>query len=183
MTAGKAALAIFVNAFAGKLYMTGLRVSFQMSDGIIKGIMSPNAFKANASKFEKDEDAKVASKAQLNNAEYSGLLCAALLFLHVAVQGEEQICGPNFVCDGTAVTLGNMNSQIETACGLIVLGSLVHLWGQILVGPFPFQTLGGLPRYIGMFMLVPALQVATMRNVKQFSPEYQSKFATVTVPE
>ncbi|GMH75631.1 hypothetical protein TL16_g06824 [Triparma laevis f. inornata] len=178
MSAGKAALAIFVNALAGKVYMSSTRASFQIRESLSsKGLMKA------AGKMMKDEETVVASKAQLNNSEYSGLLCAALCFIHISQQGDEHVCGPDFKCDGTAAGLSGMTSQIELASGLIVLGSILHLWGQILWGPFPFQTLGGLPRYVGMFLLVPVLQVATMRNVKQFDPSYQAKFETVTVPQ
>lgn len=81
MSAGKAALAIFVNALAGKVYMSSTRASFQIRESLSsKGLMKA------AGKMMKDEETVVASKAQLNNSEYSGLLCAALCFIHISQQ-------------------------------------------------------------------------------------------------
>ena len=87
-------------------------------------------------------------RAQLNSAEYAGPLIAVLLYLHSQGVGEEA----------------------ALAGGLILAGSIVHLWGQILVGPM-MQSAGAAPRYAGMVLLIPVLQAVTSKDVGQFSGE------------
>jgi len=98
--------------------------------------------------------------AQLNNAEYAGPLIAVLLYLHSqAIEANE-------------------------ACFLLVVGSLIHMWGLALIGKMGglMAPIGAGPRYAGMFLLIKALQVATAKDIGQFSAVNQARYERVGVP-
>lgn len=105
--------------------------------------------------MEKPENRAV-HKTQLNNAEYSGLLLVVLLFMH------------------------SQGAEAPTACFLLVVGSIVQMWGPILTSHWVFQIVGSAVRYAGMFMLIPVLQQFTTKDVGQFSEANINRYETVT---
>ena len=149
ISCGKAALALFANFLAGGLYVS----TFVRGPPSIRYFGDWRKMKEHA---EKPEANQIIRRAQLNNAEYAGPLISVLLYLHSQGVGEE-------------ATMAN---------GLIVAGSLIHLWGQILVGPM-LQTAGAIPRYAGMALLVPILQAVTAKDVGQFSAGNLARFTPV----
>ena len=137
LSCGKAALILFGNSLAGKMYMT----LFARVKMMLKIMPDPAdlAFGATTEKAKKmDEvvaspDFQGTSKAQLNEAEYSGPLIAVLLFLEAK---------------GASSPIG---------CGLVVFGAIAHLWAQILLKTRAAQPLGALPRYAGVAILLYTL--------------------------
>jgi uncharacterized membrane protein YecN with MAPEG domain len=87
--------------------------------------------KESTKKFVDGREFQNASKAQLNEAEYSPLLLAMLLYLH---------------SKGVAAPL---------ASTAVAFGQIFFFWGRIITGKaLPFSPIGALPRYIGMVALI-----------------------------
>ncbi|GMI33349.1 hypothetical protein TrCOL_g2978 [Triparma columacea] len=116
--------------------------------------------KEQTKKTMESKDFKIAHMAQLNNSEYAGPLIAVLLYLH------------------------SQGVEANEACVLVVIGSIVHMWGHILMGPLGglMAPLGAGPRYAGMFLLALALQKCTAKDIGQFSAANIARYERVGVP-
>ncbi|GMH66432.1 hypothetical protein TrRE_jg9158 [Triparma retinervis] len=121
--------------------------------------------KADGKKTLESKDFRMTHMAQLNNSEYSGPLIAVLLYLH------------------------SQGVEADMACVLVVMGSIIHMWGLVILGPLGGPGLGGwtavmgaLPRYAGMFLLAIALQKCTAKDIGQFSAANIARYDRVGVP-
>ena len=88
---------------------------------------------ADAKKLLGDPKVVNASKAQLNEAEWAGVLIAMLLF-----------------CSSQ-----NIEASIWATC--CCLGQVVYFWGRLAAGTAKVAPLGALPRYIGIIGLAYAM--------------------------
>ena len=97
--------------------------------------------------------------------QYSGPLIAVLLYLH------------------------SQGVEADMACVLVVMGSIIHMWGLVILGPLGgpglgwwTAVMGALPRYAGMFLLAIALQKCTAKDIGQFSAANIARYDRVGVP-
>ena len=81
---------------------------------------------------------QIASKSQLNEAEYAPILFAQFLFLSVK------------------------GIQSPWCCFLGAVGGPIFMWGRTLIGLMPFTPMGAMPRYISM-----GIMAATLFNLAQ----------------
>jgi uncharacterized MAPEG superfamily protein len=114
---GQSAAIILVNSYLGKFYMTG-------------GFRLPYVFASSKSKQQilNGDSFKTAHAAQLNEAEWSPLFVAVLLYFHS--QG--------------------MSLPIESS--IAAYGSVWFLWSKIFF-PFPSHVPGAIMRYVALGFL------------------------------
>lgn len=124
---GIAAVGVLVNTFCAKFYMTAVFMGGGKSPEVVQKMKAHAAYEN-------------ASRAQLNKAEYSPLLAAMLLYLHVK------------------------GAEPSVACSLAVFGQVMYFWGRVATGTqVPCAPLGGIPRYISMGMPIWAIYI-TLEN-------------------
>merc|ERR1711871_476813 len=122
-----AAAIVLANALAAKMYM-----SFAFRT---KLMAAPDAEKK---KILEGDTYQIASKSQLNEAEYAPILFAQFLFLSVK------------------------GIQSPWCCFLGAIGGPIFMWGCPLIGLMPFTPMGAMPRYISM-----GIMAATLFNLAQ----------------
>jgi uncharacterized MAPEG superfamily protein len=125
LSSGQAAVIVLANALVSKMYMT---VAFRFKIAAAK--------KAGRKDIIDGADYKTASSAQLNDAEYSPIFLATLLYLH------------------------SQNNAAPVASTLAAFGCVAYVWAKIYL-PFPSQSIGACARYVSMGMICMELYKMT----------------------